>query len=280
MSAPQPVGALGPAPHLLARDGADLALEIAEYNAFLLERDPTAGTVDPTWWIQTNPETRAWLRALWRANVARWATETGAERVARYAEEDREAARIRWVRFARMVGLPERFEDASFETAAKTASVQTAESWWRTRARVGGCLILAGATGVGKTYAAACVMRTADGWARVFVPFTTFKRTVFDREERREMLERAMGCALLVMDDLDADDLKENKWVRASAEEVLFARYEHRRATILTTNATMEELAKGVSARLMDRFREWGRWEQLEGKSLRGLLEPELDGLR
>lgn len=262
-----------------ARAAAALAAEVTEINAELARLDPTAGRVEPEWWIKTNADTRDWLRALWRQNLPRWRTETAEERLARYEEEAREAARVRWQEFAARVGLPERFQAASFEAAAPSGLIQAADVWTRTRALTGGALVLSGSTGVGKTYAAACILRAMAARSRFFVTFYALKRLLYDREERKGVIERVIATDLFVLDDFDADEVKDNKFAKSAFEEVLFARYEHRRATVLTTNASMDDFARVVSVRLMDRLREWGQWEQAEGGSLRGFMAPELDGL-
>jgi DNA replication protein DnaC len=77
------------------------------------------------------------------------------------------------------------------------------------------------------------------------------------------MLEALSGCAHLVLDDLGRE--RQTEWVQETLYLVLNARYEHGRATTITTNLDLDSLRRRIGEPILDRLAEtnqayWCQW--------------------
>ena len=78
-----------------------------------------------------------------------------------------------------------------------------------------------------------------------------------------DILELLSGCEHLVLDDLGRE--RQTEWVQETLYLVLNARYEHCRATSLTTNLDLDSLRRRIGEPILDRLSEtnhayWCQW--------------------
>jgi DNA replication protein DnaC len=156
-------------------------------------------------------------------------------------------------------------------------AIENLRSPWNTRAREAAAefctaphaqdrfLLLAGNRGVGKTVAAAWLLRQQllDGHPGcLWVPATDFtSMSAYDGK-----VERLERVALLVVDDIG----RESKgFARDLLSGVLLRRYEEMRRTVLTTNAAPSEMQTLYGQATWDRIRT-GMVVPLDGPSFRG----------
>lgn len=141
-------------------------------------------------------------------------------------------------------------------------------------------LLLTGATGVGKTVAAAWVAQrfalfrrwwqgqpsgtaTHVAFAWLHGPSVTKEAIVPDDVEAQ--IEAAVGAELLVVDELEVVGAKAGLLAMAS---LLTRRYDAGRFTVLTTNAGREQIAEGLGSHVADRLGS-SHVVACKGKSLR-----------
>jgi DNA replication protein DnaC len=122
----------------------------------------------------------------------------------------------------------------------------------------GNILVLAGPTGVGKTYlAVACAWEWfEDGMSVLFTRVDTLLdelRRGYDDGSYYRRLEALRRCDLLVLDDLGAEHAKE--WAGERVDRIVDWRYISRLPLVVTTNAKSEDLAPRVASRLGDHRR-------------------------
>lgn len=135
-------------------------------------------------------------------------------------------------------------------------------------------LILKGPTGTLKTSAAvSCLMQAlALGFGGLFLPTAGLLDEIFtlktvNPEEWVRFEKRLKETDLLVLDDL-GDEAAEG-WVLTKVQAILSERYNHRRATLITTNLTTSELKGRYAGKIIDRLRETSQIITLKGASLR-----------
>jgi len=132
-------------------------------------------------------------------------------------------------------------------------------------------LLLLGSVGTGKTQAVV----TATWWllkkrkianARFYSAMEL--RTAFDKGELQKDIKEV---DLLVIDDLGREYRSDyNAYI---VEAVITTRYDLQKPVAITTNITLEEIAKRYTPRVLDRLREWAyRKVVKQSFSLRGLL--------
>ena len=143
-------------------------------------------------------------------------------------------------------GLPERYKpwrlrDYDPETVAKV-TVWAAGPLWS--------LFLTGAAGTRKSSLAAAIGQAADG-AYFATPQTTVEKI---REFCNWWIEQARTCRLLVVDDLAS--YRATPHVHDTLLGILAARYDNYRKTIVTSNASLEDIGQWLDPRLADRLRE------------------------
>lgn len=130
------------------------------------------------------------------------------------------------------------------------------------------CLLLGG-VGAGKTVAAVEALAFAlrqDRTAR-FVRAAQVARLSNWGDDADALRDDLHFTAMLVLDDLGAETISE-QWL-SIFHELINERYESRRKTVITSNATRETLAKRYGARFADRMRHDGRVFECGEKSMR-----------
>lgn len=121
-----------------------------------------------------------------------------------------------------------------------------------------GWLVLLGGYGAGKTHLAAAIANYAVSLGRsaifVVVPdLLDHLRAAFapgSDEGLEARLEAIRDTPLLVMDDLGAHNA--TPWAQEKLFQILNYRYNHRLATVITTNQRLEELDPRIASRLVD----------------------------
>lgn len=143
-------------------------------------------------------------------------------------------------------------------------------------------LVLCGERGLGKTTAAAVVVReylrrdaltsrptSADPPApALFERATSFARmSAYDAEDRR-YFESLCRARLLVLDDVGTETLA--GVATALLDELVDTRYGHRRRMVITSNLSPAAIRARYGERIADRLRESGLVVALAGASMRG----------
>jgi DNA replication protein DnaC len=171
------------------------------------------------------------------------------------------------------MGLSRRWLECTL-TWKPTAALDHVWTYRETGLPQGRALVLLGPTGVGKT-AAVCALalsQLTDRWKPVrFYRTPDLVRQLLngDFAARDALLATTMVCRLLILDDLDAAYLKPDGLAQHLLEEILMRREDETRATVLTSNLTVPELAEAFSDRVIDRFRAWATIVVVAGSSLR-----------
>lgn len=122
-------------------------------------------------------------------------------------------------------------------------------------------LLLLGHPGNGKTHLAVATMRRAIERTLVYGTFTTAADLIAEcwkgsgrREWDDAPLRRAKDAELLILDDLGQEHA--NEFVRTKLHELLDARYQAARPTIVTSNHSEDEIAGRIGEPALSRIRE------------------------
>ena len=136
-------------------------------------------------------------------------------------------------------------------------------------------IVLAGPTGVGKTYMAAslanhCVLNNLPVF---FVSVPYYTRTIVhmyrvSNDEASKIERKIMNCPFVVLDDLGAEDTKKD-WVTSLVEAIFIERYNRGYLTLCTTNLTFTAFKSTYGDRVFDRVFERGKMHTIDGRSFR-----------
>jgi DNA replication protein DnaC len=123
-----------------------------------------------------------------------------------------------------------------------------------------GNLLFSGDTGLGKTFLSACIARTvADGGHSVVYEsaghlFGKLERARFGgSEEERKDAEKYTACDLLILDDLGTE--MGGQFVTAALYSLINDRMLAGKATIISTNLTVDELSRRYNPQIASRLR-------------------------
>ncbi len=141
-----------------------------------------------------------------------------------------------------------------------------------------GSLLLSGAPGLGKTHLSAAIARevSGDGWSVVYDTaghiFQRFETQKFSREEGDEAssdVDRVMNCDLLILDDLGTE--MTTAFVQSALYQIINGRLMEKKATILNTNLTVEDISRRYSPQIASRIE--GEYQMLPffGEDIRKL---------
>jgi DNA replication protein DnaC len=172
----------------------------------------------------------------------------------------------------RAAGIPERYQDCSFQTLNEVAlssrkpnpslpiAKRIAEEFADAYPYVDAGLLFLGGSGVGKTHLMIAIVNEvtrSKGRQALYVNFadllmkiqSTFKSD--SAESKEDVIGPYIDVELLALDELGAT--KPSEFARDMLYALLNARYNHRRVTIATSNF-MDEIGPGERERLEDRI--------------------------
>ena len=137
---------------------------------------------------------------------------------------------------------------------------QTCRRYAQTFSEKSGNLLFSGDTGLGKTFLSACIARTvADGGHSVVYEsaghlFGKLERARFGgSEEDRKEAEKYTACDLLILDDLGTE--MGGQFVTAALYSLINDRMLAGKATIISTNLTVDELSRRYNPQIASRLR-------------------------
>lgn len=189
------------------------------------------------------------------------------------AEQQRQAVAARLERLLGQALVPLRFKTKTFENyAASTPGQKTALNACRSYAdsfashlEAGRCLMLLGHVGNGKTHLAAAVAGVVVEQHRRNVLYTTVSRVCqqvkasYSKEasqSEREALDIFRAPDLLILDEVGAS--YGTDFERMVMFEVINARYEDLKPTLVISNLSAPDLVTALGERTVDRLREAG----------------------
>jgi len=124
-----------------------------------------------------------------------------------------------------------------------------------------GNLLLTGAPGLGKTFLSAAIARevSGEGFSVVYDTaahiFDRFEARKFGREAGEAVeadVDRVLDCDLLILDDLGTE--MTTPFVQSALYTIVNSRITDRRASILSTNLDLKELARRYSPQIVSRL--------------------------
>ena len=124
-----------------------------------------------------------------------------------------------------------------------------------------GNLLLTGAPGLGKTFLSAAIARevSGEGFSVVYDTaahiFDRFEARKFGREAGEAVeadVDRVLDCDLLILDDLGTE--MTTPFVQSALYTIVNTRVTDRRASILSTNLDLKELARRYSPQIVSRL--------------------------
>lgn len=123
-------------------------------------------------------------------------------------------------------------------------------------------LLLFGPPGNGKSHLAATIVRSAlaTGYTAFFerVPRLLIKIKATYSENsgitEADILERMVQAGVIVLDDAGAE--KWTQWTEPTLYTIVDERYSHKKALVITTNSSLEQLENKIGTRAMDRILE------------------------
>ncbi|MCD7838111.1 MAG: ATP-binding protein [Clostridiales bacterium] len=137
-------------------------------------------------------------------------------------------------------------------------------------------LLMTGTPGVGKTYLSACIAGTvsSSGFSVVYDTaihvFAQFEAEHFTREpEAQKSAKRYLNCDLLILDDLGSE--MTTPFVQSALYNLVNSRLISSRATVISTNLTLEEISGRYSMQAASRLRGEYQLLQFQGPDIRQL---------
>jgi DNA replication protein DnaC len=176
-------------------------------------------------------------------------------------------------------GIPFAYRDVSFTTRRLTPALRAAKAFVEDDEFTCTAMVLQGGVGVGKTTAAVAVARAyieENLSERVaFYTFGDFVHRLLDGALRAETLDLAREADLVLIDDLGSSYASRDGFGVQMLEEVVIHREASYYPMFLTTNLEPAEFRRRFGDRIYDRLRgEWGRWMNVDGRSLRQKRRP------
>lgn len=159
----------------------------------------------------------------------------------------------------------------------------------------GGCLILAGKTGIGKTVAACGVasaiidMQSGGGELlqekTIFIKANEVLKLAIEPESERmagynafsgselfqnfSPFDEFLKSPLLIIDDLGCEQASASGWDKSIWDQVFDYRYSNYLATIVTTNKRLKDFTTQYGERILSRVTEWGKFRVISDVDLR-----------
>ena len=166
---------------------------------------------------------------------------------------------------AKSSGVPERYVRTLVEGPyRRTEALRRTEEW----ADGTDCsLLLAGAPGCGKTFAACWALLEGGYWSATFRTARSLMRLSAYSEEEMRAVE---APELLVIDDIGAEWSDGKGFMAAMIDGLLAERHARNHRTVMTSNLTVRQFGQRYGARVADRLRGEGLAYEFNGPSLRG----------
>lgn len=139
-------------------------------------------------------------------------------------------------------------------------------------------MVLTGAPGTGKTHLAAAILRELVRESKIrgketarFVPVPELLAEIRasyrdDGPDERDILDKYSQLPYLVLDDLGAE--KSTEWSITTLYLIIDRRYRDMRPTVVTTNLTLDQIAKTLSERISSRLAS-GKVIEIKGEDYR-----------
>jgi DNA replication protein DnaC len=168
-----------------------------------------------------------------------------------------EAAKARQRAFWRRRGVPERVVDATLanfdaDTEDKVMAQGKVQDWIK---RNGVFLLLRGTTGTGKGHmASGCLKAQGTGVWITHADMLGDLRASYTLHTTKEIIATWQECEMLVLDEFGLSPGGKDE--EPMLYQVLAARYENRRPTVITTNLDREQFSAAIGYRLLDRIGE------------------------
>ncbi len=174
-----------------------------------------------------------------------------------------------WYSRALAASVPRRHWPSDLYQGLQTPAVQKARHFCDDDDDAAGCLCLLGPVGVGKTVAAAGVLRVSGEDIRFF-DVRELTRRLMDPLKREEALDAALSTFTIVLDDLGSAYTRADGFLEGLLEQIMITREGQEGLTIVTSNLTRRQLEDAVGLRVADRLAgPWGSVHELPGESLR-----------
>lgn len=124
-------------------------------------------------------------------------------------------------------------------------------------------LLMSGPPGLGKTFLSACIARAVsehgysvvyDTAGNIFAQFEAkkFQRDSADGQEARDETRRYLNCELLIVDDLGSE--LTTQLTQSALYELINARLVAQRHTVISTNLSLEEIARRYNPQIASRI--------------------------
>lgn len=182
----------------------------------------------------------------------------------------------------KQAGIYERFKNVSFEKIQIDEDIrENAKLIYNYAKNIdkhvsdGKGLILSGTYGTMKTTLAVCVLRRflEQGGSGLFIPMCSIMDNLYSMKARSieewcRFETKLRETKLLVIDDLGGEDISA-PWVLSKVNSIITERYNRKKAIIITTNMTKDELANTYSGRLIDRLKSTNYYLAFNTKSKR-----------
>lgn len=201
------------------------------------------------------------------------------------AQQQREQveAQLRLERRLQRSGIPQRFQDRSFENfivsseaqGKARAKAQAYAEQFESHAQHGTALIFCGPPGTGKSHLACAIARAVLPKHTVLytsaIDAIRMLRDTWRRDAVRsetQLLDELTSLGLLILDEVGMQYGTEAEQV--SLFDIIDKRYRDKKPMILLTNVNSDKLNTIVGERSMDRLREQAHWVAFNWDSYRG----------
>lgn len=145
--------------------------------------------------------------------------------------------------------VPRRHQNAILDGEIRdTSAMRSARAYMRNMDRFP-CLVLAGATGCGKSVAAAWTIGEFGG---VWIYSTNLGKA----QREPDLWHRILTSGLLVIDDVGAEYADDKGWFQGVLADVIIQRYDSMLPTVLTTNLTLARFVERYGARMGERVQD------------------------
>lgn len=171
--------------------------------------------------------------------------------------------------------IPAEYADLDLTTYPDQKIAADVADWWYERPAP--WLLLVGDLGVGKTGLQIGLIKKAlaDGRTALFRPSVellsdiraTYRTRDGSTDDESDLLNACKGADVLALDDLGSE--RATGWAQDRLYEIINARYNERRPTILTTNTGPEELEEHLGPRILARVNGMAWVYRILGPNLR-----------